>query len=687
MLLKVDMDHIHSSEEDDDNEGKRHKLILMHDKKHVTDRNSSIDDEESSRDSVQLTIVDDRCEPVDEAMAPVLPVKSAPVMQFIDHHGLDLLVDSIEEFAAREEGSNASTSEPVDGLQLLSALAEQRSIEERGGSDGSPFRRHSADSHVVSNLNNNNFKNELSLMKKRQRSESCFTSSPIIYDENEESLSDIKKLMKTSSSQTELFDRRRRQLSRFDEELNTNSFNLRRSERIFIHDSVVVATKDTKDVNIDGNKDKDLVNNKDSKKKESDIKLKIVKLKDNSINANNLKAINEKNEDLKENVIKPKDNLLVKNKVIHSNDENIKSSPELISHSISSINKSKIEDKVNFGDKSDVQKVVSDSNNSTKDKINKKEKKKKLSSVSESFNTSFSSTCDSSDDSKLKKRKKKQSEESKKKFKTDSEKKIISDINNSKKVSEIIPKKSVKEDSNIANETTDTLHKNVIISGNEKEINDENSDNCEENSDIISKKKKQLIKSNFGLYDEKRMKLLDKTIDEIIAKPWNELESKDISTEIQTQSVVESEPTPTQSPPQPVIPLKPIQQSLIPEPQKPKSLLEKQNSISSSYSSSSTSSSVSSINLRLTESDLDLKMNVIMLVDGLLFVGEICPIQAPDIYGIILHGERQHRPHIYSQEEMLREAIREVCFKIVFNFDSIYIKNNIEMFSKLSFNY
>jgi hypothetical protein len=508
-------------------------------------------------------------------------------------------------------------------------------------------------------------------MKKRQRSESCFTSSPIIHDENEESLSDIKKLMKTSSSQTELFDRRRRQLSRFDDELNTNSFNLRRSERIFIHDSVVVATKDTKDVNIDGNKDKDLVNSKDSKKKESDIKLKIVKLKDNSINANNLKAINEKNEDLRENVIKPKDNLLVKNKVIHSNDENIKSNPELISLSISSVNKNKIEDKVNFGDKSDVQKVVSDSNNSTKDKINKKDKKKKLSSVSESFSTSFSSTCDSSDDSKLKKRKKKQSEESKKKFKTDSEKKIISDINNSKKVSEIIPKKSLKEDSNVANETTDALAKNVIISGIEKKINDEKndekSDNSEEKSDI-SKKKKQLIKPNFELYDEKRMKLLDKTIDEIIAKPWDELKSNDISTEIQTQSVVESEPTPTQSSPQPVIPSKPIQQSLTPEPQKPKSLLEKQSSISSSYSSSSTSSSVSSINLRLTESDLDLKMNVIMLVDGLLFVGEICPIQAPDIYGIILHGERQHRPHIYSQEEMLREAIREVCVKIVFNF-------------------
>ena len=75
----------------------------------------------------------------------------------------------------------------------------------------------------------------------------------------------------------------------------------------------------------------------------------------------------------------------------------------------------------------------------------------------------------------------------------------------------------------------------------------------------------------------------------------------------------------------------------------------------------SLASSYEEISLRLMAKDLDVKnVNVIMLVDGFLYVGEICPIQAPDIYGIILHGERQHRPHIYSQEEMLNEAIREI---------------------------
>ncbi|GFY42262.1 protein winged eye [Trichonephila inaurata madagascariensis] len=36
-------------------------------------------------------------------LAPSLPVESKPVMDFIDHHGLNLLVDSIEEFASREQ--------------------------------------------------------------------------------------------------------------------------------------------------------------------------------------------------------------------------------------------------------------------------------------------------------------------------------------------------------------------------------------------------------------------------------------------------------------------------------------------------------------------------------------------------------------------------------------------------------
>jgi hypothetical protein len=227
------MDSIHSSEEDEENEGKRHKLRLFSERKAKNcEKGSSVDDDESSRDSVHLQIVDELA--ADEP--PQLPVKSAPVMQFIDHHGLDLLVDSIEEFAAREESSPPSAELSVNGLQLLSTLAEQRSREERSAIDTSALRRHSADCNT--NTNGLNYSNqthsEINALKRRQRSESCFTTNPIKFDENEELFSDIKKLMKTSGCQTD--DRR---INRFDNSL----VNLRRSERIFINDSFVSNVK------------------------------------------------------------------------------------------------------------------------------------------------------------------------------------------------------------------------------------------------------------------------------------------------------------------------------------------------------------------------------------------------------------------------------------------------------------
>lgn len=44
-------------------------------------------------------------------LAPLLPVESKPVMDFIDHHGLNLLVDSIEEFASREQEAHQTDKE------------------------------------------------------------------------------------------------------------------------------------------------------------------------------------------------------------------------------------------------------------------------------------------------------------------------------------------------------------------------------------------------------------------------------------------------------------------------------------------------------------------------------------------------------------------------------------------------
>lgn len=69
-------------------------------------------------------------------LAPSLPVESKPVMDFIDHHGLNLLVDSIEEFASREQESH-STENQVK-LETASNGVEQENIEPKMTSEVKP---------------------------------------------------------------------------------------------------------------------------------------------------------------------------------------------------------------------------------------------------------------------------------------------------------------------------------------------------------------------------------------------------------------------------------------------------------------------------------------------------------------------------------------------------------------------
>ncbi|XP_076325164.1 uncharacterized protein LOC143233119 isoform X2 [Tachypleus tridentatus] len=58
--------------------------------------------------------------------------------------------------------------------------------------------------------------------------------------------------------------------------------------------------------------------------------------------------------------------------------------------------------------------------------------------------------------------------------------------------------------------------------------------------------------------------------------------------------------------------------------------------------------------------ELDGNLRVLTMDDGLFYAGTIKAIQAPDVYGITRDGERGNRPHIYSREEILNEAIVEV---------------------------
>ena len=681
------MDAIHSSEEDDDNEAKCHKLRLFSERKaRASDKRSVNDNEdESSRDSLQLQIVDDMAS--DEP--PQLPVKSAPVMQFIDHHGLDLLVDSIEEFAAREETTpSASELAVADGLQLLSTLAEQRSLEERSANDSSALRRHSADSSIVINGLSSNTQTsvETSPAKRRQRSESCFTTNPVRFSEHAELFSDIKKLMKTSGSQTD--DTR---LHRLD-----NNLSLRRSERIFINDSFVLngtlngSPKDSTDKPIvikevskesikgidciNATKERDLSNAKDVRRQRennSEPKCRPIRIIET-------KANNEQNSWSSDQYIndKPKDQYVFTGTKCDEMVSNLNTSSDIS-------NKYKINDNFVFCDisKSNNQRIVSDS---TKDKaINveksseiKKKKKKKKKSVESVLNGSQSE--EKKEKEKTKKRKKKSIEgmDNNKKLKSDYDKQIDDSIETIiKRVSQI----DETIDDYISGKSSDKVDKiDKIIA--EKKASDETneSDESKASDQHKEKKKRPLIRSSesFELYDQKRMKLLDETIDEIIAKQSIELDETEDHKEdkVELERLEEPKPEPSETPitsnDTPIAKSqKAIEEEVSPKIETPKTkTLVKQPSTTSSICSSATSSSsdscnfsTSSANLKLSEAELDMKLNVIMLVDGLLYVGEICPIQPPDIYGIILHGERQHRPIIYSQEQMLREAIREVC--------------------------
>ena len=50
-------------------------------------------------------------------------------------------------------------------------------------------------------------------------------------------------------------------------------------------------------------------------------------------------------------------------------------------------------------------------------------------------------------------------------------------------------------------------------------------------------------------------------------------------------------------------------------------------------------------------------MRILVFTDGLFHEGELKAIRPPDIYGAVLDNERKTRPHIYSLEEMLKEAV------------------------------
>lgn len=61
---------------------------------------------------------------------------------------------------------------------------------------------------------------------------------------------------------------------------------------------------------------------------------------------------------------------------------------------------------------------------------------------------------------------------------------------------------------------------------------------------------------------------------------------------------------------------------------------------------------------KLTSAHLAIdQLRVLTAMGGLFYAGRLSAVQAPDIYAITLDGERGNRPHIHSQEEILRDAV------------------------------
>ncbi|XP_025091338.1 serine-rich adhesin for platelets-like isoform X3 [Pomacea canaliculata] len=62
----------------------------------------------------------------------------------------------------------------------------------------------------------------------------------------------------------------------------------------------------------------------------------------------------------------------------------------------------------------------------------------------------------------------------------------------------------------------------------------------------------------------------------------------------------------------------------------------------------------------IRQEDLKEGQHVLLFRDALFYEGVVQAIQPPDIYGVVVTGQRGSRPHIYSREEILRDAIKVV---------------------------
>ena len=59
----------------------------------------------------------------------------------------------------------------------------------------------------------------------------------------------------------------------------------------------------------------------------------------------------------------------------------------------------------------------------------------------------------------------------------------------------------------------------------------------------------------------------------------------------------------------------------------------------------------------IQESDLTEGLRVLIKLEGHFYPGQIQAISPPDIYGVLVDRERGNKPHIFSREEVLQDAV------------------------------
>ncbi|XP_066292516.1 trinucleotide repeat-containing gene 18 protein-like isoform X5 [Branchiostoma lanceolatum] len=125
--------------------------------------------------------------------------------------------------------------------------------------------------------------------------------------------------------------------------------------------------------------------------------------------------------------------------------------------------------------------------------------------------------------------------------------------------------------------------------------------------------------------------------------------------------------TPVMTPPPPPPPVAPVPAPALPTPTpmeqdsvSNESYSDGENLPLSNYVDQQRPSTPEPRQVNIQKEDLRDGLRVIIPVDGLFHTGYVDEIQPPDVYGVVIDGQRGHRPQVYSQEQILQEALHDV---------------------------